>query len=243
LARPENEPAYQVQPEPADIPPGPWALAQPAAPAYSALQQLAAYPSASQAPVPPVQAREGDMIVRADGTEQPAEPRLISEWSADTGAWQAIDEEQAPARQYESPAAPQYGAPAKPRYTTAPEPARSPAGSAQALEDYARTATAHEEAHARPEAVSESPVPSAQAQRLSAKQIYAALYGKGNAILPAAGVTGPAEQAVPVAPAPAQPAVLGRARCAGCKGIIPIYSAERPLRIKCPGCGIEGMIK
>jgi hypothetical protein len=267
-ARPTQEEAYQVQPEPsypsqpepADIPPGPWAPAPGTTP-YSALQeQLAAYSPAPRAPAPPVQAREGDMIIRADGTEQAAEPRLISEWSADTGQWQPVTDEQAqpeqaPAQQYEAPAR-QYEAQAAPQYGTQPQYEPAPATPGQALEEFARTAPAHAEPHARPETAPESPVPSAPAQRLSAKQIYAALYGK-KAVPP--GIAGQA----PVAAAPGAPSapattvqapaaasappddrkVLGRARCASCKGIIPIYSTERPLRIKCPSCGLEGMIK
>jgi len=254
-ARAENEPAYQVQPEPAEIPPGPWAQAQPKAPEYSAFQeQLAAYPPAAPAPAPPVQSREGDMIIRADGTEVPAEPRLVSEWSADTGQWQPVSEEQAQqeppapqydaaAHQYEAPASSRYGAPELQQYGAREE--QAPPGPVQALEEFARTAPTHQEPRAHSEPAPESLVPSAQAQRLSAKQIYAALYGK-KAVPPVApGQASPVTEsaAAPAAPVQAQPPVLGRARCASCKGIIPIYSAERPLRIKCPACGLEGMIK
>ncbi|MGQ9583103.1 MAG: hypothetical protein ACUVV6_06275, partial [Thermoplasmatota archaeon] len=34
-----------------------------------------------------------------------------------------------------------------------------------------------------------------------------------------------------------------KVRCSSCKSIIPIYTRERPLRIKCDGCGKEGTLK
>ena len=37
--------------------------------------------------------------------------------------------------------------------------------------------------------------------------------------------------------------VLAKARCPGCKALIPLYSLDRPMRIKCESCGKEGVIK
>jgi hypothetical protein len=262
-ARPSQEAAYQVQAE-TEGQAGPWAPPQ-QEPAYAALQEtLAAFPPQQAAPPAPVQAREGDMIVRADGTEHPAEPRLISEWSPDTGRWQPVADEQAPtAPAYEAPAAPQPApqqaapprqappvqyqapAPAPPPYEAPPAPRYEPAASpGAALEEFARTAPAHEEHRPLHEAAPEPAAPGAPAQKLSAKQIYAALYGK-KAVPPGIGAAGaPAASAATAAPQPGEEhKILGRARCIGCKGIIPIYTTERPLKIKCPACGLEGMIK
>ncbi|MEM3043281.1 MAG: hypothetical protein QXD84_07040 [Thermoplasmata archaeon] len=36
---------------------------------------------------------------------------------------------------------------------------------------------------------------------------------------------------------------LLKVRCSSCKSIIPIYTRERPLRIKCTGCGKEGTLR
>ena len=37
--------------------------------------------------------------------------------------------------------------------------------------------------------------------------------------------------------------VLAKARCPACKSLIPLYSLEKPMRIKCENCGKEGVIK
>ena len=37
--------------------------------------------------------------------------------------------------------------------------------------------------------------------------------------------------------------ILAKARCPGCKALIPLYSLDRPMRIKCEKCGKEGVIK
>jgi hypothetical protein len=242
-----RQPAYEVEPEPQQQ----WAAAPQETQARAAPAEpgMAAYPPAEPGQAPMVQPREGDVIIRADGTEAPAEPRLISEWSPDTGAWQPVTEE--PVREEAAPPS-EAALPGEQPGQMAPEPAR-------AMEEFARSAAPREERPARAEPEPES-VPAAPAQRLSAKQIYAALYGKraGPSAVGPAGAAPAAPATVPAAPAPpaaappqaapaAAPApekrVLGRARCANCKGIIPIYSAERPLRIKCPSCGLEGMIK
>ncbi|MBM4250107.1 MAG: hypothetical protein FJ149_11935, partial [Euryarchaeota archaeon] len=120
-----DQPYQEVRP--GEVPPGPWAQAESP---YAALQeQLAALQPVKRAPPPPVQAREGDMIVRADGTEQPAEPRLISEWSPDTGRWQPVTGEQAPAApeahqppaEQQYAAQPQYQPPAGEQYAAQPQ--------------------------------------------------------------------------------------------------------------------------
>jgi hypothetical protein len=218
---------------------------QPAEYSVSAGQGPAAFRgSAGQGPA----AYDGDMVIRADGTEAaaPSEPRLVSEWSPDTGQWTPVSEEK-------TEGTAQLPAPQEPIIEDgpgemAPEPTR-------ALEDLARSFHSREE---RPVTFDHSheappPVTAAPGQRRSAKEIYAALYGKRTVPPPGTAPAAPAKSPVAGGPATGTGAagappseerkVLGKARCAQCKGVIPIYSAERPLKIKCPACGLEGMIK
>jgi len=37
--------------------------------------------------------------------------------------------------------------------------------------------------------------------------------------------------------------VLYKVKCPGCKTVIPVYTRERPLKIKCDDCGKEGVLK
>ena len=37
--------------------------------------------------------------------------------------------------------------------------------------------------------------------------------------------------------------VLYRVKCPGCKNVIPVFTRERPLKIKCDACGKEGVLK
>jgi hypothetical protein len=227
-----------------------------AAPAREPVQEQGA---AAGAPYEP---RDGDVVIRADGTEAPApEPKLVSEWSPETGRWAPVSEEvggTAP-----EPALPPVPIlPSEPALPTEPaQPPEQPlidegAGEmapepTRALDDLARGFHARDEAPARPEPShgAHAPVAAAPGQRRSAKEIYDSIYGK-RAVPPVAaaaaaakGVTKGAEPAGTGAPLSEDKKILGKARCAQCKGIIPIYSAERPLKIKCPACGLEGMIK
>ncbi len=47
----------------------------------------------------------------------------------------------------------------------------------------------------------------------------------------------------PAMSAPPAKEPLTRIKCPGCKEIIPVYSAERPLKVSCPKCGKQGMLK
>jgi len=50
--------------------------------------------------------------------------------------------------------------------------------------------------------------------------------------------------AMPMAPAPeAETEPVSKVRCPGCKNIIPLYTKDRPLRIRCNACGKEGVLK
>jgi hypothetical protein len=191
------------------------------------------------------------VVIRADGTEAPAEPKLVSEWSPETGTWAPVGEAGAAEAPPTLPPEPVAPAPAQEQPPliedgvgeAAPEPTR-------AMEDLARTFHAREEAPFRAAPAHEPALPTAApGQRRSAREIYDALYGR-KAVPPVAGTPAPArkapqapEQAGTAAPAPDDKKILGKARCAQCRGVIPIYSAERPLKIKCPSCGLEGMIK
>lgn len=200
-----------------------------------------------QAP-PYYRPREGDVFIRADGTEAAGpEPRLVSEWSPDTGQWTPVAEER-PEPPVESPSTEQQGIEEGPG-EMAPEPTR-------ALEDLVRSVHARDGMQDRSAGARETqppPLPSATpSQRRSAKEIYAALYGKkaipptlagAAAAAPAKAPAAGGQAAAPAAPPAEERKVIGKARCAQCKGVIPIYSAERPLKIKCPTCGLEGMIK
>jgi|GEM_PF-1570459 len=60
----------------------------------------------------------------------------------------------------------------------------------------------------------------------------------------------PSQTTIATTPPPTQPAQpaqpkepLTRIKCPGCKEIIPIYTAERPLKVSCPKCGKQGMLK
>jgi len=200
-----------------------------------------------QAP-PYYRPREGDVFIRADGTEAAGpEPRLVSEWSPDTGQWTPVTEER-PEPPVETPSTEQQGIEEGPG-EMAPEPTR-------ALEDLVRSVHARDGMQDRSAGARETqppPLPSATpSQRRSAKEIYAALYGKkaipptlagAAAAAPAKAPAAGGQAAAPAAPPAEERKVIGKARCAQCKGVIPIYSAERPLKIKCPTCGLEGMIK
>jgi hypothetical protein len=192
---------------------------------------------------------DGDMVIRADGTEAPApEPKLVSEWSPETGQWSPVSEETAgeaaPTLPPEPVATPDQPLIEDGAGEMAPEPTR-------ALDDLARGFHAREAAPARPAPAHGAPPPATvpPGQRRSAKEIYDALYGKrasqpiAGAAAPAKGVQKTAEPEGQGATVPEEKKILGKARCAQCKGVIPIYSAERPLKIKCPACGLEGMIK
>jgi hypothetical protein len=49
------------------------------------------------------------------------------------------------------------------------------------------------------------------------------------------------ERPAPPAPEPGRP--LKKIKCSACGAIIPIYSAERPLRVTCPLCGRQGTLQ
>ena len=36
---------------------------------------------------------------------------------------------------------------------------------------------------------------------------------------------------------------LGKVRCGKCKGVVPVYSKKRPLKVKCTSCGKEGVLR
>jgi len=208
--------------------------------------------------------QEGDIIVKPDGTAVEVEPKIISEWSPETGDW--TDPGSDGSRTLNEALAGEGGSVDKPISTRSQGQTKGD----NALDDFARTVAHREEKSTIPGREYVPPPTVQSGQRLSAKQIYEALYGKKPGAGPAPALTGAAaaqmaaesgtpdietpatpkteaesaETAEP-APAPAQPEkmVLGRARCAGCKGVIPIYSMERPLKIECPHCGMKGMIK
>jgi hypothetical protein len=237
----------------------PWtSLEQTPASMLDALAAAAREPVQDQgaAPGAPYEPRDGDVVIRADGTEAPApEPKLVSEWSPETGRWAPVSEEVGGAVP-EPVLTPEPASPPEPTLPPeqpliedgagemAPEPTR-------ALDDLARGFHAREAAPARPAPAHGAPPPATvpPGQRRSAKEIYDALYGKrasqpiAGAAAPAKGVQKTAEPEGQGATVPEEKKILGKARCAQCKGVIPIYSAERPLKIKCPACGLEGMIK
>jgi hypothetical protein len=53
----------------------------------------------------------------------------------------------------------------------------------------------------------------------------------------------PAATPTPVKLAAGEPQPISKVRCPGCKNIIPLYTKERPLKIKCTACGKEGTLK
>jgi ribosomal protein S27E len=37
--------------------------------------------------------------------------------------------------------------------------------------------------------------------------------------------------------------VLYKVKCPGCRNVIPVYTRERPLKVRCDACGKEGVLK
>ncbi|MGQ9582433.1 MAG: fibronectin type III domain-containing protein [Thermoplasmatota archaeon] len=178
----------------------------------------------------------GDVVIRADGSEVAApEPTLVSEWSPETGQWVPVSESATPS---EAEAPIEGAAPTEPTSVLGGEERPHP------LDEFARTAPPREE---RPlEVTAPLPAPAGTGQRLSARQIYEALYGKRpGAPQPQtpAGAPAPAQPEAPPAQPPAEKRMIGRSRCPRCKSTIPVYSLERPLTIECPSCGLKGVIK
>jgi len=99
-----------------------------------------------------------------------------------------------------------------------------------------------------PEAPAEMPSPPATAQQASISggnilSRLASLAAKPPEARPA--IDTPAQ--MPDIPAPEgetpEPRVLYKVKCPGCKNVIPVYTRERPLKIKCDACGKEGVLK
>ncbi|MEM3042437.1 MAG: BNR-4 repeat-containing protein [Thermoplasmata archaeon] len=199
-------------------------------------ETAAAQPPEEAVPAQYPLAAEGDVVIRADGTEVPApEPQLVSEWSPETGRWVPVSDERPPV---EAEAPLEGAVPAEPTSVIGAGARPHP------HDEFARTALPKEERP--PEVTAPLPAPPAPGQRLSARQIYEALYGKrpGPPSPPPAAQTPavPPEAAAQVRPSP-EKKMVGRSKCPRCKGIIPIYSLERPLTIECPSCGLKGVIK
>ncbi len=101
---------------------------------------------------------------------------------------------------------------------------------------------------ALPEAPAEMPSPPVAAQQASISE--------GNILSRLASLAAqppedrPAKETpatMPDIPAPEgempEPRVLYKVKCPGCKNIIPVFTRERPLKIKCDACGKEGVLK
>ena len=53
----------------------------------------------------------------------------------------------------------------------------------------------------------------------------------------------PGGESAPPSPEAEGPKALYKVKCPGCKNVIPVYTKERPLKIRCPSCGKEGVLK